>query len=747
VNCGARYLDPRRPHLGGGARSGGGPGGNGGNGGTYGGIGGVALFSHSGGGAGGAGLGGALFARAGTVTLINCTFATNVAAGGVGGAGSFGAGNGGLGQGAGGAIFNLDAKITAQNLVFNGNNASTIGSQNVEASTVVTTLADDGPGSLRQAICNAVLRPGPDTITFARNLDSGVIHLTSTELGISDVSGALTVDASDLPGGIAITGDGARRAFNLAAGSSLTLDSLTLSNCSSPFQDGGAVSSAGNLALARCFLLNNAAPAGHGGAARSSAGTMTVDRCTFAANRAMNAGGAISSVGSLMAINSTLYGNTATNGDGGAINLSQAATLRHCTIVSNSAGQTGGGVVFAFSPGERVLSHCIVAGNTAAKAPHVSLNGASAIFNAVGYSDGLTNGVNGNLVGTTNSPLNPLLSPLGNYGGPTPTFYPLAASPVINAGDPAVSGVGLTDQRGWPRVSFGRIDIGAVEYAPAAGTSVVFDGVNDFLILSNAGLSLPTNEITVEFWERVETVRDQFTFILFPDVTTNRLAFSPVRLGFGTYWDFGDLFNGGRIAYTTPPATINQWTHWALVSTRAGNQMQVYRNGALDFLIATNRIFTRYAAALVLGARLDAGGPEYFKGEIDEFRIWSVARTQLEIQAGMNNGICTPQTNLWLYWKFNESSGAVVSDHSGNGRDGLLFNGATRTASFAPLDPPGIASVAGISSTQVRVTWTPDVGCLQSAPEAAGPWSDFTGATNGQVIVTSPARRFFRVTQ
>jgi hypothetical protein len=75
-------------------------------------------------------------------------------------------------------------------------------------------------------------------------------------------------------------------------------------------------------------------------------------------------------------------------------------------------------------------------------------------------------GVTGDLVGTTESPLDPRLGPLANNGGPTRTHALLAGSPAIDHGDSSVSG---TDQRGRPRLKDGdgrggpAVDIGAVE--------------------------------------------------------------------------------------------------------------------------------------------------------------------------------------------------------------------------------------------------------------------------------------------
>ena len=85
----------------------------------------------------------------------------------------------------------------------------------------------------------------------------------------------------------------------------------------------------------------------------------------------------------------------------------------------------------------------------------------------------MTNGVNGNLVGTHAAPLNPQLGPLQNNGGPTPTHALIATSPAIDAGDPAFATPPINDQRGVPfvRVADGpdanattRIDMGAFEF-------------------------------------------------------------------------------------------------------------------------------------------------------------------------------------------------------------------------------------------------------------------------------------------
>jgi hypothetical protein len=83
----------------------------------------------------------------------------------------------------------------------------------------------------------------------------------------------------------------------------------------------------------------------------------------------------------------------------------------------------------------------------------------------ISRSDGITNlahGVAGNIIGTTSSPINPLLGSLTNNGGPTFTMALQPGNPATARGDNALTGY---DQRGtgYPRKVGSRVDIGAFE--------------------------------------------------------------------------------------------------------------------------------------------------------------------------------------------------------------------------------------------------------------------------------------------
>ena len=61
----------------------------------------------------------------------------------------------------------------------------------------------------------------------------------------------------------------------------------------------------------------------------------------------------------------------------------------------------------------------------------------------------------------------------------------------------------------------------------------------------------------------------------------------------------------------------------------------------------------------------------YFDGHLDEIRVWNVARTPAEVEAAMFTRV-NFEAGLVGYWRFDDASGAVAADSSGNGFDGAL---------------------------------------------------------------------------
>jgi hypothetical protein len=117
-----------------------------------------------------------------------------------------------------------------------------------------------------------------------------------------------------------------------------------------------------------------------------------------------------------------------------------------------------------------ILTNTIVAGNGATEAPDVynsndfyGLIGGANNLIGDGTGSGFTN-VEGNQVGNVTpytAPIDPLLGPLGDNGGSTPTHALLDGSPAIDAG--TSEGCPATDQRGVARPQGSACDIGSFE--------------------------------------------------------------------------------------------------------------------------------------------------------------------------------------------------------------------------------------------------------------------------------------------
>jgi hypothetical protein len=215
-----------------------------------------------------------------------------------------------------------------------------------------------------------------------------------------------------------------------------------------------------------------------GGGIRNLGGTVLLTNSTLSGNFAATLGGGIYNNGGTTTLsNSTLSGNSATYG--GGIANKGALTLSNSTLSGNSA-KVGGGIN-NFTGKVSQLNNTLIAGNTASGSdPDVrGVVIASSGFNLIGDGSGMTgitNGVNGNHIGTSTSPINPLLATLGNYGGPTQTLALLPGSPALDAGSNALDGGATTDQRGRPRIVHGTVDIGAFE---SQGFTVTVSGGNN----------------------------------------------------------------------------------------------------------------------------------------------------------------------------------------------------------------------------------------------------------------------------
>ncbi|MGB8980631.1 MAG: choice-of-anchor Q domain-containing protein, partial [Anaerolineales bacterium] len=204
-------------------------------------------------------------------------------------------------------------------------------SQNYSTALLVSNSADSGPGSLRQAIADAV---AGSRIMFDPALAGQTIMLES-DLTIGK---SLTVDGSGLSPQLTISGGSiAHIEIDGVTPPTVTITDLTIAEGYTA-GDGGAIFSNGDLILVNCTLRDNHA-LGDGGAVYSY--KLTVRNTTVHQNQADSGGGAFAFVGTAAdytIVNSTVAHNQAGIG-GGAIYMDgyPEADVYNSTFAANYA--------------------------------------------------------------------------------------------------------------------------------------------------------------------------------------------------------------------------------------------------------------------------------------------------------------------------------------------------------------------------------------------------------------------------
>jgi uncharacterized repeat protein (TIGR01451 family) len=448
------------------------------------------------GGAGGVGYGGLLYdGGGGTVTLSNSALTYNEAVGGNGGNGGNGKGSskaisctgGGSsagGAGSGGGLYLASDSVTLNlsndrlsNNTAVGGNGGNGGNDNSSSG-----VAPGGRGSDGAA--------GSGGFLFLEG--GGLVNLEDDTLSSNEAQGGkgghggqgfTAQDAGDGTGGNGLGGG----LFVYGGTVQLTNDTLS-SNKAVGGKGGGGYF----LSAAGARLTTNFPVAGHGTGGNGMGGGLYVGA------------GVVQRLYS-----DTISGNQATGGEGGGSIQATARFNNEFLPGSGTGGNGMGGGLFVGSSSALTLANALIAKNEAtagqgsgkgatnggssgsASDPDVSGTVSSSDHDLIGDGTGsnLSNGTNGDLVGTSASPIDPLLGSLQYNGGSTLTEALQPGSPAIDAGDSSASDVPSTDQRGDTRILGNAVDIGAVEYQydlaiTGSGPSVVVAGGTQTLVYS-----------------------------------------------------------------------------------------------------------------------------------------------------------------------------------------------------------------------------------------------------------------------
>ena len=322
-------------------------------------------------------------------------------------------------------------------------------------------------------------------VTVQRNTANGtpafrIFHIAPGAFNV--ILSALTIanGSSDIDGGGGIL---------TQSSETLTMTSCTISG-NITNGDGGGVfnSNGGKVAISNSIIADNSANrissgfiGGDGGGISNSFGSlMTVTNTTISSNHATGAtgGGGILNIGTMTVTNSTLHSNAGSIGNGGSVGAGSGSgiynsgtlTVTNTTISGHSGAKFGGGLANA---GTATTINSTISGNSSfggGGGVYVfggTVNGRNTIiakntsgdfygtltsqgYNLIGDSTGttITPAQPTDQIGTSSSPIDPMLGPLQDNGGPTFTMALLSGSPARDKGHSSGSN---TDQRGFTR--------------------------------------------------------------------------------------------------------------------------------------------------------------------------------------------------------------------------------------------------------------------------------------------------------
>jgi CSLREA domain-containing protein len=374
-------------------------------------------------------------------------------------------------------------------------------------STADDVTASDGQCTLREAIINA----NTDKDTTAGDCPAGsgadVIELpagiyvlaipgigeNAAATGDLDITSSLTlrgagagstvIDAAGIDGVIEVAGDGS---------TFVALERLTITGGSR----GGLLAFSSVVSLVSVEVSDNEGGDDWAGGITSFVGTLRLRDSTVAGNRG-SAGGIWIYAGDASIVNSTISGNLGACGcargfgggcvGAGAVRSDGITELRNATVATNECTDVGPlheGVWSLF--GDFDLSGTIVS--------NPATSNCYSGYNALSSGHNIDSDDSCGLYDPTDfRNLDPLLGPLRDNGGPTPTHALLRGSPAIDAipaadcnydgdGDPDTPAVPLaSDQRGAVRPHGAGCDIGAYEVTSCAdGRDNDGDGRVDF---------------------------------------------------------------------------------------------------------------------------------------------------------------------------------------------------------------------------------------------------------------------------
>ncbi|WP_052596808.1 LamG-like jellyroll fold domain-containing protein [Aureispira sp. CCB-QB1] len=245
------------------------------------------------------------------------------------------------------------------------------------------------------------------------------------------------------------------------------------------------------------------------------------------------------------------------------------------------------------------------------------------------------------------------------------------------------------------------------------GNSVLLDGANDYIDLGATTALENQSGFTFETWIKPITIDVNSERIF--SKRLNNTSRIEIFLGNGgteatNQFIKISICNGTSQTANAPNLSVpvGEWTHIAVTfdgTASAGNRLKFYANGIRQSLSSDPVATTTPSGTgnAHIGKRSDNNNkPSNI--ELDEIRLWNLARTEQLIRENMHLTLSGCETGLVSYYQLNETSGTATEDVVGN-NPATLVNGAARISSGVNTgnsNPSNSQTIAAIATTGVQ---------------------------------------------
>ncbi|MEU8383905.1 LamG-like jellyroll fold domain-containing protein [Streptosporangium sp. NPDC048865] len=168
------------------------------------------------------------------------------------------------------------------------------------------------------------------------------------------------------------------------------------------------------------------------------------------------------------------------------------------------------------------------------------------------------------------------------------------------------------------------------------GRALAFDGASSLITIASSASLRPTAALTVEAWVNPSDSGRHPVLVKDADGRPGYALSESDGTGYGDRTPSASVSTGTvRTVKARRGLPVNGWHH--LATTYDGSRLRLYIDGELDRSVPVTGAVRAGDGSLHIGGHPMSGA--YFKGAIDEVRVYSVARTRAQIQADMNNPV------------------------------------------------------------------------------------------------------------